>query len=191
LEGRQPAIHPPTLRQRLTRREARRARYLQRLGRWLRFRFLIPLLRTRHAPEFTARGVANGVFWGLTPTVGLQTLEIVTTWFVARKLLRRDSSLVQALVWVWINNPLTMVPMYYTFYLTGLVLIGNAGGATGYDAFLAMWTRSNVGWVERITTTAAAVAVPTIVGCIPYAVVGAAASYFWAVRLLRQRERRA
>jgi uncharacterized protein (DUF2062 family) len=131
------------------------------------------------------------VFWGLTPTVGLQTVEIVGTWFVAARLFRRDSSLVQALVWVWINNPFTMVPMYYMFYLTGLALIGTAEGATRYDAFLGMWTHSDVGWLERLTTTAAAVALPTIIGCIPYAVIGASVSYWWAVKLMRHRGQRA
>jgi uncharacterized protein (DUF2062 family) len=171
-------------------RERRTHRFVTRARRWIRFRLLIPVLRSRHSPEFTARGVANGVFWGLTPTVGLQTIEIVATWFAGKKLLRADSSLVQALIWVWVNNPLTMVPMYYLFYVTGLWLTGRSGTATGYGAFMDMWTRADLGWLERITTTAAAVAVPTTVGCLPYAIAGAFASYWWALRIVRRRRRR-
>ena len=163
---------------------------IARVRRWLRFRLVIPVFRSQHSPEFTARGVANGVFWGLTPTVGLQTIEIVATWFVGKKLLRADSSLVQALIWVWVNNPLTMVPMYYGFYVTGLWLTGRSGTATGYGAFLDMWTRADLGWLERMTTTAAAVAVPTAIGCLPYAVAGSAGSYWWAVRVVRRRRHR-
>lgn len=153
----------------------------------MRFRFVIPLLRSRHSPEFTARGVANGVFWALTPTVGLQTAEIVGTWFLARKVFGRDSSLAQALVWVWINNPVTMVPMYYGFYLTGLALTGTVGRATGYESFVSMWTRADIGWFERITSTASAVALPTLVGCLPYAVVGGTLSYVWARHVVSAR----
>ena len=54
------------------------------MRRMVRYRLVIPVFRSAQSPEFTARGVANGVFWGLTPTVGLQTLEILGTWFVAR-----------------------------------------------------------------------------------------------------------
>lgn len=157
------------------------------MKRWIRFRLIIPLFRSTHSPEFTARGVANGVFWGLTPTVGLQTMEIAATWFVARKVLRADSSLVQALIWVWVNNPVTMVPMYYVFYLTGLWLTGRGGLATGYGSFVEVWTRGDMGWLARMTTAAAAVAVPTLVGCLPYAMLGSIVSYHWAARLVRRR----
>ena len=91
---------------------------------------IIPVFRSPHSPEFTARGVANGVFWAFTPTIGLQTAEILATWFVGKRILHKDSSLVQAMVWVWINNPLTMVPMYYTFYVTGSYVTTNAWFAT-------------------------------------------------------------
>lgn len=151
---------------------------------------MIPLLRSRHSGEFTARGVANGVFWGLTPTVGLQTLEIVATWFVSRKLLRADSSLVQALIWVWVNNPVTMVPMYYAFYLTGLWLTGAAGGTTGYAAFLAIWDRPDASWLELVSHAASTVGVPTLVGCVPYAVVGSALSYRWSILVINRRRAR-
>jgi uncharacterized protein (DUF2062 family) len=151
---------------------------------------MIPVLRSRHSAEFTARGVANGVFWALTPTVGLQTLEIVATWFLARTMLRSDSSLIQAMVWAWVNNPLTMVPMYYSFYLTGLWLTGNVGRATGYEAFLAIWDRPGVGWVELVSHAAATIGMPTLIGCLPYAIVGSVLAYRWSLALVRRRRMR-
>jgi uncharacterized protein (DUF2062 family) len=155
--------------------------------RWLRYRLIIPVFRSRHSPEYTARGVANGVFWGLTPTVGLQTFEIVATWFLARKALRADSSLVQALIWVWVNNPLTMVPMYFTFYLTGLWLTGQTG--LGYESFASL-VNGEGPWSDRVVTMAAAVGVPTLIGCVPFAVVGGALSYRWALAVVRRRRLR-
>lgn len=146
------------------------------------------MFRSTHSAEHTARGVANGVFWGLTPTIGLQTLEIVATWIVWRKVLRKDSSLLQALIWVWVNNPVTMIPMYYAFYVTGVWLIGGSGLAGGYATFADLWTaNTEAGWVVRVAAILRAIGVPLIIGCIPYASVGSTLSYRWALRVVRRR----
>jgi uncharacterized protein len=161
------------------------------LRRAVRYRFIIPVFRSSHPAEHTARGVANGVFWGLTPSVGLQTLAIVTTWFVARRVFGKESSLLQAFVWVWVNNPLTMVPMYYAFYLTGLWLLGDARGASSYAAFVALWdATAETGWRDRVVTLTRAVGVPTVIGSVPYAVAGSALSYRWAIEIVRRRQKR-
>ena len=144
----------------------------------MRYRLIVPVFRSPHSAAQTARGVANGVFWGLTPTVGLQTLEILATWFVLRRILQRDSSLVQAMVWVWVNNPLTMLPMYYTFYVTGLILTGRSGVEVDYRSFsVTGLTLANVG-------------VPMLVGCVPYAIGGSLLSYWWAMGVVRRRQLR-
>jgi uncharacterized protein (DUF2062 family) len=151
---------------------------------------IVPLFRSPHSAEHTARGVANGVFWGLTPTIGLQTLGIMATWLIARKLLRKDSSLLQAFIWVWVNNPLTVVPMYYAFYVTGLWLTGQGEQAAGYSAFGALLTAGDAGWLTRVTTLMAALGLPLLLGCLPYAIVGATVSYAWARAVVRRREER-
>jgi uncharacterized protein (DUF2062 family) len=134
------------------------------------------VFRSRESALHTARGVANGLFWGLTPTVGLQTLEILATWFIARRWLRRDSSLLQAMIWVWVNNPLTMLPMYYTFYVTGQLLTGRPATAIGYDTF----TRSGV----------TDLGMPLLVGAVPYATAGAMLGYRWALKVVQRRRER-
>lgn len=164
---------------------------MPRFARWLRYRLVIPVFRSRHSHEHTARGVAIGVFWGLTPSVGLQTIEILATWFLARKLLRRDSSLIQAMIWVWVNNPVTMIPLYYAFYVTGLWLVGDAGLAKGYQPFVDLWdANASAGWLTRISAIAAAIGVPLVIGSLPYALVGAGLSYRWTISVLRRRELR-
>jgi uncharacterized protein (DUF2062 family) len=164
---------------------------LRALGRGLKYRLLVPLLRSSHAAEFTARGVANGVFWGLTPTVGLQTLEITTTWLIARQFFGRDSSLLQAYLWVWINNPVTMVPMYFLFYLTGLVLLGDLSRSAGYDGFVAIWTAAAaMTWREGFLSIVRAIGAPLFVGAVPYAAVGAALAYRWSAAIVRRRQGR-
>jgi uncharacterized protein len=161
------------------------------LRRALRYRLLIPVFRSPHGPEYTARGVANGVFWALTPSVGLQTFQILGTWVIARRLFGKDSSILQALIWVWVNNPFTMIPMYYAFYLTGLWLMGDVGLARGYDRFIDLWEETGgSGWIARMTGLAQAIGLPLVIGCIPYASLGGALSYRWALRVVRRRQQR-
>lgn len=122
--------------------------------------------------------MAIGVFWGLTPTIGLQTFGILATWLVMKRWLARDSSLVQAMVWVWVNNPLTVLPMYYAFYVTGLWLTGRKRVGVDYESFdISGLSIGNVG-------------VPMVVGCLPYAVGGALLSYHWAMLVVRRRRAR-
>lgn len=178
------------MKRRQTARHLRKIPVLDRVRRFVRYKLIIPVFRSPHSPEYTARGVANGVFWALTPTVGLQTLEIVATWLVARKVIGKDSSLLQALIWVWVNNPMTMVPMYYTFYLTGLWLTGEAGLARGYDTFGELWRFDNEGWLARAGSLARSVGVPTLIGCVPYAVLGGLVSYRWSLAVVKRRRQR-
>jgi uncharacterized protein (DUF2062 family) len=138
----------------------------------------VPVFRSPHSAAHTARGVANGVFWGLTPTIGLQTIAILATWFVGRRVLQKDSSLLQAMVWVWVNNPVTVLPMYYAFYVTGLWMIGQRGAAVNYDEFT----------ITGLSFTT--VGVPLLVGCLPYAVLGSALAYYWALRVVLRRRAR-
>lgn len=64
--------------------------------------------------EFTlARGVAVGLFIGLTPTVGVQTLLILGAAVVLR------ANFPAAFIVSWINNPLTFAPIYLGFYQLG------------------------------------------------------------------------
>jgi uncharacterized protein (DUF2062 family) len=139
---------------------------------------IVPVFRSPHSAAYTARGVANGVFWGLTPTIGLQTFAILATWFVGRRLFRRDSSLLQGLVWAWLNNPVTVVPMYYLFYVTGLWLTGEPGVAVDYHAFS----------IDNLTL--GALGLPLVVGCLPYATVGSAIGYRWAMTVVTRRKER-
>jgi uncharacterized protein len=178
LKRRQPAGHPRTI------------LALEQWWRWIRYRLIIPVFRSPHSPEHTARGVANGVFWGLTPIIGLQTGAIVATWFVSRKLLGRDSSLLQAFVWVWVNNPLTLLPMYYTFYVTGLWMMGEPGAVTGYETFGAFFESRDGSWLARVWTVAETIGLALLLGCLPYAAVGSALSYRWAMAVVRRRRHR-
>jgi hypothetical protein len=165
---------------------------IKRAQRYLRYHLLIPIFRSPHSPEYTARGVAIGVFWAVTPFIGAQTLLMLATWQVLKRVFRKDSSLVQALAWAWINNPLTMIPMYYSFYLTGLWLTGTSGSLGGYDAFVRLWenSRQEPTIFARVDLLTRQAGLALLVGSIPYALLGSWASYRWALGIVRARRRR-
>lgn len=68
--------------------------------------------------EFTlARGVAVGLFIGLTPTVGIQTVLMLVASVVLR------ANFPAAFVASWINNPFTFAPFYIGFHALGEYLM--------------------------------------------------------------------
>jgi uncharacterized protein len=165
---------------------------IKRLRRYLRYHLLIPIFRSPHPPEYTARGVAIGVFWGVTPFLGVQTFLMVVTWLVLKRVFSKDSSIVQALAWAWINNPLTMVPMYYSFYVTGSWLMGTSAPFGGYDAFVALWeeSRHQPTVMARAELLARQVGLALVIGSVPYALLGSWAGYRWSLGIVRARRRR-
>ena len=67
----------------------------------------------RPDPEALARGVAVGLFIGLTPTFGVQTALIVVGCILLR------GNVCSALAASWVSNPLTIVPLYWCFHVLG------------------------------------------------------------------------
>ncbi len=123
---------------------ARRAErtLVERLRRLAHYRLVIPMKRSHHAPEHTARGVMVGVVVGLTPTVGIQMAIALVVWLIARRLFRWDFNVVLAVAWTWISNMLTMVPMYYAFYVTGQAMLGHWSEMWGYHTFADQFARA-------------------------------------------------
>lgn len=60
-----------------------------------------------------ARGVALGLFIGLTPTVGIQIILLIFGSMIVR------ANFPAALVVSFVNNPFTMAPLYYGFNQLG------------------------------------------------------------------------
>jgi len=60
-----------------------------------------------------ARGVAIGLFIGLTPTVGVQTLLMIALCMLVR------GNFPAAFLVSWVSNPLTMAPLYFAFNVLG------------------------------------------------------------------------
>ena len=92
----------------------RRVPSLKRSFRYIYLRFV----RLRGSPEAVARGMALGVFIGMTPTVGIQ---IPLALFLAM-LLKENQ--IAAQIGVWVSNPLTTIPLYTFNFQLGKYIIG-------------------------------------------------------------------
>lgn len=147
--------------------------WLQRHPRTRRF-----LTRTGslEVDEFTlARGVALGLFIGLTPTVGIQTLLMLGASMALR------ANFPAAFVASCINNPLTFAPFYFGFHrlgdylmrfmpvrfeslsgleeeiavettalILGSLTIAAPVGVLGYFVFLYVWRRFDLHLPRRV-----------------------------------------
>ena len=83
--------------------------------------------RESQAPESEiGLGTVVGLFWGLTPLVGIQMWLVSITWFFLR-IFKIRTNLAIGLALVWITNPVTMPFFYYTFYITGVYLFEAVG----------------------------------------------------------------
>ncbi len=176
--------------------------YLEGLRRLIHYRMVIPVKRSSHPPEYTARGVMVGMAWALTPTVGIQMALVFITWLITKRLLRWDFSVIIGMAWTWITNVVTLVPTYYVFYVTGQIVLGRGDDMTGYTEFHKLLDLSLAelgardGWIDWLAAYSGAMfhgwGVPMLVGCVPWALVGGWLSYVWSLSFVRRhREARA
>lgn len=90
--------------------------------RWSFFRqfklHLIRLMRLQDSPERIARGMALGLFIGMTPTFGAQMAIAL----VAAILLNENK--LASVIGVWVTNPITAPFIYGLEYETGRILLG-------------------------------------------------------------------
>ncbi len=170
---------------------------LENIGRLLRLKLLIPLRRSPHSPEHAARGVAVGMFWALTPLVGVQMYLCFMTWLLIKPAKNLHFSLVISCAWTWITNVFTMLPIYYVFYATGQIILGRWDNITGYETFLNSWDHAfadDVGlWqasIDLLGLLAREIGISMALGCLPFAIFGAWISYNLSLKYIRRRRRK-
>jgi hypothetical protein len=167
------------------------------LIRLTRLKLLIPILRSKHPPEYTARGVLVGMAWAMTPLVGIQMYTVFMTWLIARKLFKWDFSLIVGLAWTWVTNVFTMLPCYYAFYLTGQVLLGNWNDLSGYNSFVEAYFRTfdeGLGTWETVQMYAVMIVkdwgLAMAVGSLPWAALGGWLGYKFGLAYAERRAHR-
>lgn len=114
-------------------------------------RILRHFRESRHPVGEVAMGSVVGLFWALTPLVGVQMTLVAITWGLFR-VFRARFTMSIAMAWVWISNPLTMPALYYAFYITGYGLFRALGAdmeLVSFTSFSAVVDASNAaGWRE-------------------------------------------
>jgi uncharacterized protein len=80
--------------------------------------FIEPFISSRNPPWFDARGVAVGLFIGLGIPVGTQMMVLGLL-----RLLFRFNTII-AFACTWVNNPVSIIPMYYGYYCLGSLMLG-------------------------------------------------------------------
>ena len=148
-----------------------------------------PVLHSNAPVSEVSLGVAFGVFLGLTPTVGVQMYLVALVWSIYRYIFGRHFSLPVGVAMVWISNPLTMVPLYYLFLVTGYRLLETQNGIS-YELFTEYLGHisSTEGTWEMIIAGASFLLVdlgwPMIIGSLVYGVPGFIISYFMTKRIV-------
>ncbi len=128
---------------------------------------LLRFLRLQGAPDEIAKGVAIGIFIGMTPTFGLQMLIAV---FVA--IVLRENKIAAALG-VWITNPVTAAPIYALEYESGRRLLQMAPLRFPEELTFA-----------AMKTLGADLMIPLLFGSLIYAVICSIIAYSLTLRFI-------
>jgi uncharacterized protein (DUF2062 family) len=157
-----------------------------RLKRLFYERIVRPILFTQDTARSKAGGVALGMFIAFTPTVGIQ-MPIA---FVAATVLGVNIPLAVAMV--WLTNPLTVPPVYFSEYCVGTWLLGIDTIASKSE-FWHQWEEISVqypGYLERMRHLAQAILGPLLVGSLLVALILALVSYPLTFWICQRTERR-
>lgn len=141
----------------------RRARYI-----YLRF------IRLRGQPKELARGLAAGVFAGMFPLFGLQTIIGIAI------ALRIKGNPLLAAAGTWISNPLTYLPIYAFNYQVGCWILGRPMVNPFTDV------ESLRSWVETGTD----VGIALMLGSFTMGLLFGILSYFIGLPLIRRTQQR-
>ncbi|MEO1094381.1 MAG: DUF2062 domain-containing protein [Cyanobacteria bacterium J06638_28] len=138
----------------------------QRRCRYLYLKFI----RLRGHPKELARGLAAGVFAGMFPLFGLQTLIGVAVAF------RIKGNPLMAAAGTWISNPFTYLPIFAFNYQIGAWVLQRSDSQPFTDA------ESLQSWVETGTD----VAVTLLLGSFIVGLIAGTLSYFIGLPLIRR-----
>lgn len=128
---------------------------------------MLRLLRLRGAPEEIAKGLALGIFIGLTPTFGFQMLLAVCLAILLKE------NKVAAMLGVWVTNPVTAPVIYALEYESGRVLLNME--FVHMPTSLSFSALKSLGWE---------VLLPLCIGSLLWAVLCSLAVYLAALRVV-------
>ena len=120
-----------------------------------------------------ALGVAVGMFWGMTPTVGVQMALVVGFYYLCKPLF--DFNVKASLVTVYISNPLTMLAIYYFDYRVGALFV--EGDLTKAELAAVLEYDGFADWWETVKDLTVQVGWPMLIGAVVVGAASALAAY--------------
>ena len=120
-----------------------------------------------------ALGVAVGMFWGMTPTVGVQMMIVLAFYYLCKPFFTFNVK--AALVTVYISNPVTMLAIYWFDYEVGRLLVG--GDLTKAELAAVLEYSSLAEWWETVRDLVGRVGLPMLVGSVAVGTASALAAY--------------
>jgi len=115
-------------------------RRIQRTKRQIRHFVFHSILHADDPPHRLALGIAIGTFVTFTPTVGLQMMIVVFLAWLFR------ANKVVGLPIVWISNPVTIMPIFYTCYRLGRAILGHS--AIGANWWMDAYWKASISYGE-------------------------------------------
>ena len=162
-----------------------------KIKRPVEYRLVVPLKRSVQDPVILARGVLVGMMWAMTPLVGIQMTTVLITWMIAKKL-NWSFSLPIAIAFTWVTNVFTMVPVYYVFYVTGKLMMGDWHNITGWESVKNIVETTFFGdytmWESIVLFSKMLLkdwGLAMALGCIPWSIGLGWISYRWSLKFLR------
>ncbi|MEP3479347.1 MAG: DUF2062 domain-containing protein [Fuerstiella sp.] len=143
------------------------------------------VLALNDSPHAIALGVGVGIFVGLTPTVGVQTILILGVVFATRKFVYFNAT--AAMASTYVSNPITMLPMYYGWYRIGAWFCSGSLTATEFEQLMQF--EGLAGWWSAMCALGAQVAFPMCLGALLTAPIGVAVAYpltYFLVKWVRE-----
>lgn len=145
------------------------------------------ILMLDDTPHSIALGTAIGMFFGMTPTVGIQMILVLSFAFVVRPFFKFNK--MAGVLTVYVTNPLTVVPIYWACYKIGTYFV--AGHVT-YEKFAGILEyKGYEEWSRTVRSLVFDVGAPLLVGSLLVATVSALLTYpamIWLIRQVRNRQ---
>ncbi|NEP56951.1 MAG: DUF2062 domain-containing protein [Symploca sp. SIO2G7] len=127
------------------------------------------LVRMQGSSRAIARGFACGVFAGMFPLLGLQTIIGVLLALPLR------GNKILAITGTWISNPLTYVPIYtFNFHVGQWLLNKHDLMSINFDSW------------QQIKELGAEISLILLVGCLAVGLVSGIVSYFLSLKLINR-----
>ena len=152
--------------------------------------YYLRLVRQRGSTAAIARGLAAGIFAGLFPLFGLQTIIGVGLATICQ------GNKIIAAAATWVSNPLTYVPIFFFNFRVGLFTLSVLGvnpELPDLEAFQALITTPDNLAFEALLDLGGLVSGALFLGCFVVGSISAFVSYFgglWLFKALRQQRYR-